>query len=87
MLYWAFIAMALLFNTWLARLLPRLQSLMLLIHVLGFIGVIIPMIYLAPHKSASEVFTTFENYGEFNSTGLAFMVGLFSSLSTLSGRL
>lgn len=85
LLFYAFMAAALFVNTILARLLPRIESLMLVVHILGFVGIIIPLVYFAPHKTAAEVFTTFENLGGWSSTGLAFFVGLFTPLSSMIG--
>ena len=59
---------------------------MLLIHILGFFGVLIPLIYLSEHKSASEVFTTFENLGGWSSNGVSFFVGLITVMGVFLGR-
>ena len=49
----------------------------LIIHILGFFGLLIPLVYLTPwHNSAKDVFTTFRNGGGWSSVPLAFFVGL-----------
>jgi hypothetical protein len=49
----------------------------LIIHILGFFGIIIPLVYLTPnHNSAKDVFLMFNNYGGWSSKALAFFIGL-----------
>jgi hypothetical protein len=57
----------------------------LIIHVLGFFGVLIPLWVLAPRSSASSVFTGITNFGGWPTNGLAFMVGLLTPVYTLLG--
>lgn len=86
LLFYAILAVAVFINTYLARLLPRIESLMLIVHVLGFFGVLIPLVYLAPHKSAHEVFTTFQNLGGWPTQGLSFFVGFITAMGSFLGR-
>ena len=79
-------AFTLFVNTYLARILPRIESLMLIIHVLGFFGVLIPLVYLSPHKSAHEVFTTFQNLGGWKTDGLSFFVGFTTAMTCFLGE-
>ena len=58
---------------------------MLFFHILGFFGILIPLIYLAPHQSAKEVFTTFYNGGDWSTTGLSFFVGLVTAMDAFPG--
>ena len=85
LLVYAVIAFGVLANTVLGRILPRIESLMLIFYVMGFFGVLIPVIYLAPHRSAKEVFTTFNNGGGWSSTGLSFLVGWLGNVSAFMG--
>jgi amino acid transporter len=78
-------AFCIFFNTVLAKRLPMVEGLVLMIHILGFFAVLIPLWVLAPRASASDVFTTFLNLGGWSSTGLAFFVGLLSPVYTLIG--
>jgi amino acid transporter len=66
-------------------MLAALERLFLLLHLAGFLGILVPLVYFAPHNSASEVFTTFYNNGKWPSQGLAFLVGLPTVASTLTG--
>lgn len=78
-------AFCIIFNTILAKRLPMVEGIVLIIHILGFFAVLIPLWVLAPRASASDVFTTFLNFGGWSTTGLAFMVGLLSPVYTLIG--
>ena len=85
LLFYAVLAFALFINTYLGRLLPQIESMMLLFHVLGFFGILIPLVYLAPHQPANEVFTTFLNTGDWSSNGLSFFVGLITAMDSFPG--
>ena len=87
LLFYAVLAFALFVNTYLRRLLPQIESIMLLFHVLGFFGILIPLVYLAPHQPANEVFTAFSNVGDWNTTTLSFFVGLITAMVSVPGRL
>ena len=73
-------------NTLLARWLPKVEGIFLIFHVLGFFAVLIPLVYLGPHASASEVFATFIDSGGWKSNGLSFFIGLVSSVFPLGGN-
>ncbi|KAL8662431.1 MAG: hypothetical protein Q9202_004752 [Teloschistes flavicans] len=85
LLFYAVILMSLLFNTYLVRYLPKIEGLVLIIHIAGFFGVLIPLVYMAPHGSASDVFTRFVNGGGWSSQGLSFFVGLVSGVYSFLG--
>ncbi|KAL8766223.1 MAG: hypothetical protein Q9209_006937 [Squamulea sp. 1 TL-2023] len=69
LLFYAIISLSLVINTYLARLLPKIEAMVLIIHVVGFVCILIPLVYLAPHSSAEEVFTTFINGGGWSTKG------------------
>lgn len=81
----AITAFCIIFNTFLAKRLPIVEGMVLIIHILGFFAVLIPLWVLGPRSSASDVFTDFLNLGGWSTTGLAFMVGLLSPVYTLIG--
>ncbi|QUC21752.1 uncharacterized protein UV8b_05995 [Ustilaginoidea virens] len=72
---WAVIMVAVLFNTVVAGLLPRVEGAFLILHVLGFFGILIPLLYYSPKGSGSDVFSTFMNEGGWPTYGISFMVG------------
>lgn len=74
-----------LFNTFLARQLPKIEVFMLWCHVLGFLAILIPLWVCGPHNSAADVFTKFTNSGGWSSTGLSCLVGLTAPVFSLIG--
>ncbi|KAF1965590.1 GABA permease-like protein [Bimuria novae-zelandiae CBS 107.79] len=67
-------------TVWGSSLLPVLQNLMLVVHVLGFLVIVIVLWVLSPRASAKVTFTQFTNNGNWNSMGLALMVGQISAI-------
>lgn len=86
LLFYAVISWAVFVNTYLGRLLPRMESLVLILYILCFFLVLIPLAYLADHKSAAEVFGEFQNLGGWNSMTLSFFVGWWVSQSSFIGE-
>ena len=73
-------------NTILARALPRIEGLILIIHVFGFFGILIPLTYLAePVNSASFVFTNYTNFSGWEDRGLSWFIGLLSAVFPFLG--
>lgn len=72
-------------NIFATKFIPRVQTLFFVFHILAFFGVIIPICVNAPKASASQVFTDFENYGGWSSTGLAVLAGQLSAIYMMCG--
>ena len=90
LLMWAALAVVVVVNTVGARLLPKIEGFILIIHTLGFFAVLIPLVYLAPHNNASFVFKDWIDTSAtsgYGSSGLAFMVGLLSTNLPFIGTL
>ena len=85
LIFYATIAFALFVNTFLASQLPAVEGLVFIVHIIGFIAILIPLVYLAPHGSTSDVFNRFLNEGAWSGTGLAFFIGLVTSVFSLLG--
>ena len=79
------LAFSLLINTYLATLLPKIESLVLLLHVFGFFFVLIPLVYFGPHGDPSIVFKQFLNEGHWHTQGLSFFIGLTTSMIAFVG--
>jgi choline transport protein len=74
---WASLLLCVIINIFISSALPTIEVIVLIFHVLGFFGILIPLVYLTPsHNSAKYVFTTFNNGGGWSSTALAFFIGL-----------
>jgi choline transport protein len=67
-------------NVWGSRAMPVIQNLMLMLHILGFLTIVICLWVLAPRNTAETVFTAFTNEGGWSSMGLSLMVGQISAI-------
>ena len=85
LMMWAVFALCTVLNTWLGIILPVIEVLILLVHVLGFFAVLIPLVYLGPKASAKSVFTTSFDYGGWNDLTLATFVGLKGTVAAFVG--
>ncbi|XHG04932.1 hypothetical protein AWENTII_008186 [Aspergillus wentii] len=81
----AITSFAILFNTFLAKRLPFVEVLILILHVCGLFAIIIPLWVLAPRRTAKQVFTEFNNDGGWNSAGTATLVGFSTTITSLIG--
>ena len=61
------------------------EGLVLILHVLGFFGIMIPLWVFAPRSDASAVFTQFNDGGGWGNTGLACLVGILGPVVSLLG--
>lgn len=85
MFYWAVILVAVVINTIVSSWLPRFEAIILILHILGFFGILYPLVILGPHASASEVFQNFNNGGDWPTNGLSFFVGLLGNVFAFFG--
>ncbi|KAK3111716.1 hypothetical protein LTR53_012743 [Teratosphaeriaceae sp. CCFEE 6253] len=77
---WAITLVVYVCNVWGGRAMPVFQNLMLILHVFGFLTIIVCIWVLAPRNSATVVFTQFTNGGGWSSMGLALMVGQITAI-------
>ena len=86
LLFHAVLLFSLFVNTFLGALLPQIESLLLVFHILGFFAILVPIVALTPkYQPASFVFSHFLNDGEWHTTFLATMVGLISCTTSFPG--
>lgn len=77
LLLWAVLMLCVFINVFISGALPTIEVVVLVMHVLGFFGILVPLVYLSPyHNTAKAVFTTFNNKGQWPTQALAFFVGL-----------
>ncbi|KAH8882453.1 putative GABA permease [Thozetella sp. PMI_491] len=81
LIIWAAILFAVLVNSTTGRLLARFEGLLLILHLAGFFGILVPLVYFAPHSSGS-ILTTFLNEGGWSTQALSFFVG-FPTIATV----
>jgi choline transport protein len=67
-------------NIWGSKYMPIFQNVMLVVHVFGFLAIIIVFWVLSPRATTEITFTQFPNAGNWSSTGLALMVGQVSAI-------
>lgn len=79
MLMFAALLMVFFVNTVAARLLPKIEGLILIIHVLGFFAILIPLIYFSDKNAAAWTFGEFVDAAGWSSNGVSFFVGLIST--------
>ena len=75
----------LVFNIFLIKQLPLIEAVMLFVHMAGFIVIIAVLWATGPIGNAKEVFTTFNNYGDWNNNGLATLTGIVASIGGFLG--
>ncbi|KAL3431346.1 amino acid/polyamine transporter I [Aspergillus tetrazonus] len=85
LIMWAAVVLALGVNVAGGKLLPRLETVILVIHILGFFGILIPLTYMADHKSKHDVFLDFVNEGGFPTQGLSWFVGMTGCVFAFAG--
>ena len=85
LLCWAVIVIAVFINTVISGLLPIIESLILVFHILGFVAVLVPLVYISPHGSTADVFLTSLNEGNWPTQGLSFCVGFIGNVATFVG--
>lgn len=69
------------FNTFLARKLPMIEAIIVIIHIFAFFGILVSLWILAPRSSAKDVFTVFSDGGDWGSLGLSALVGFNGGIS------
>lgn len=68
-----------------SSILPKIEGMILVLHILGFCAFLITLLTLANHNDVSPIFTTFYNGGGWPSQGLSFMVGLMGNVYAIVG--
>ena len=85
LLVWAITGFCVIFNTLLAKRLPAIEGVVLVIHMMGLFAVIIPLWILSPRATANEALMTFSNAGGWSTKGLSAMIGLLTPMGSLCG--
>jgi amino acid transporter len=80
----ALLLICIIFNTFLARKLPMVEGLFVILHILG-IAIFIPIWILAPRRDGGAPIVEFYNGGGWSSNGLATMVGTVAPAAALIG--
>jgi amino acid transporter len=76
---------SIIFNTLLARKLPLLEGIVLVLHIFGFFAIFITMWVLGPRSKASHVFGSFQDNAGWGNIGLSCLVGQLAPIFSLLG--
>lgn len=85
LMLWAVVVLAVLCNTVLSAHLPKLEGMLLVVHIIGFFAIIIPLGTFGDHGNARDVFTTFHNGGNWSTQALSSFVGIVGSVFSFAG--
>ncbi|GKZ23629.1 hypothetical protein AbraIFM66951_009906 [Aspergillus brasiliensis] len=85
LIMWAILLVCTILNTWLGMILPVIEVLILLVHVLGFFAVLVPLVYLGPKADARSIFTVSFDYGGWGDLTLATFIGLKGTVAAFVG--
>ena len=86
LLMYGTLALSVLITTRMGTVLPTIEIILLVIYILGFVGILVPLVYLGPHANAHNIFTTFINNGGWSSQGLSFFVGISGNAFAFLGN-
>jgi choline transport protein len=82
---WVVLFVAMCLNIVPGGTLPKIEVVVMILHVVTFFGILIPLIYLAPRRSPTDVFTTFINEGHWPFQSISFLIGLIGSVACFVG--
>lgn len=71
------------FNIWLSNFFPLLNNISMVLHIMGFVAVVVVLWVLAPHAPIDQVLLNFTNEGGWSSMGTSLMVGQISAIAAL----
>ncbi|KAM0345615.1 hypothetical protein ACHAPU_006268 [Fusarium lateritium] len=83
--YWAFLVYGFVLNIWGHKFLPFTNTASGIIHITGFVAIVIVLGVMAPKNSASFVFAEVTNYSGWESQGVSWLVGLLSAVYPFLG--
>ncbi|KAF2266927.1 amino acid transporter-like protein [Lojkania enalia] len=72
---YAIVLVGVIVNTYLGVIFPALESMVFIVHIIGYFIILIVLAYLAPKQPASFVFENFFNGGEFSTMGQSVLAG------------
>jgi choline transport protein len=85
LLTWAVIAVAISINVFMPNFFPKLEIMILVLHVVGFVAIVATLLSTAELGSASSVWLTVSNGGGWPTQGLSLCVGFLGNIATFVG--
>ena len=72
-------------NAVVTSVLAKIEILVMTLHVVVFVAILVPLVYLSPHVSPQQVFTVFTNAGGWSTQSLSFFVGIVGTVFAFLG--
>ncbi|POS72289.1 hypothetical protein DHEL01_v209319 [Diaporthe helianthi] len=85
LIFWAVILFGYRINSAIGALLAKFEGLVLVVHLLGFLGILLPLALLSDHGDSTTVFNNFYNLGDWQTQGLSFCVGILGNVFAFLG--
>jgi choline transport protein len=86
LLTWAVIAICIFINVFIPAWLPRLEIFILVVHIAGFLAILVTLLVMTPNlSSAAGVWLTSMNEGGWPTQGLSYCVGFLGNVATFVG--
>lgn len=85
LMVWGVVLVAVFVNTVVSSALPKIEGMILVLHIIGFFGVFITLLTFGAHGDASAVFATWRNQGGWPTQPLSFFVGLLGLIFSFAG--
>ncbi|KAH8660815.1 amino acid transporter-like protein [Tricladium varicosporioides] len=85
LLFYSILLLCIFINTIIGTTLPKIEATLLIVWFLGIFACFVPLIWLAPHATPRDVFTTFLNEGGWDSKTLSFFIGLSGNAFAFTG--
>ncbi|KAK2616281.1 hypothetical protein QQS21_000715 [Conoideocrella luteorostrata] len=85
LMLWLCVIVAVLINTVVSSMLPKLEGMILVCHILGFFAILITLVTFGAHGDAEHVFLEFRNGGEWPTQTLSWFVGLLGVVFAFAG--
>ncbi|RSL51388.1 hypothetical protein CEP51_015219 [Fusarium floridanum] len=85
LMLWLCVLVAVLINTVVSSMLPKLEAMILIMHIVGFFAVFITLVTFGAHGDARAVFFEFRNEGMWPTQSLSWFVGLLGCVFSFAG--
>ena len=85
LLTWAVAICSFGINACVSSVLAKIEILVMILHVIVFVAVLVPLVYLSPRVSPQQVFTVFTNAGGWSTQSLSFFVGIVGTVFAFLG--
>ncbi len=80
------LSLGMIINTVFARVLPKIEAVLLMIHICSFFAILIPLVCLGPISDASFVFEALNSGEGWSSGGVTWLIGLLSGVFPFLGK-